>query len=248
MNDQSDLIDTTERKRAEIIVPLRQSVTASGETSKVNAKLLIVDDDPSARRGICDFLRRHDFEMDEASDCQSARLAFVMGRPEAVIIDYRLPDGDAIELLQKLRSIDPLIPIMILTAQSSIHLAVRAMKEGADDFFTRPLELSTLLAAVKRLVASRRVNEKANTGESTPARFPVDDRIESASLSFDGTRAGATLARECSLTLPALERLHIKRVLERLGGRVDLAAQTLGVPRSSLYHKIKRYGVAVSRV
>ncbi len=138
----------------------------------MSAKLLVVDDDPSARRAIRDYLQRHDFELDEASDCQSARLAFVMGRPEAVIIDYRLPDGDAIELLQKLRSVDPLIPIMILTAQSPLHVAVRAMREGADEIFTKPLELPTLLAAAKRLVASGRVRKEGKQWRVNAGTIP----------------------------------------------------------------------------
>jgi DNA-binding NtrC family response regulator len=76
------------------------------------------------------------------------------------------------------------------------------------------------------------------------------DVLEPEDLRFDGP--GAPLASpalvsapaDSSLTLEDLERLHIERVLRELGGRVAEAAQRLGVPRSTLYQKIKRYGIA----
>jgi transcriptional regulator of acetoin/glycerol metabolism len=72
-------------------------------------------------------------------------------------------------------------------------------------------------------------------------------QIEAASLRFEPGLVAEAETLDTSLTLVELERRHIARVLQEEGGRVDQAARRLGVPRSSLYQKIKRHGIQVSR-
>ncbi len=56
-------------------------------------------------------------------------------------MDYSLPDGNALELLPRLKEADPSVPVLILTAHGSVDLAVRAIKEGAEQFLTKPVQL-----------------------------------------------------------------------------------------------------------
>jgi transcriptional regulator with PAS, ATPase and Fis domain len=74
------------------------------------------------------------------------------------------------------------------------------------------------------------------------------DRIEARDLRFDTHRDGGSGDSDSSLTLIDLERKHIGRVLSEEGGHVDRAAKRLGIPRSSLYQKIKKHGLRPSRV
>src|SRR5215510_7509980 len=115
-------------------------------------RILVVDDEPGLRFGVRDFLEMHGYQIDEADSCKEAQHIFRSLRPDIVIADYMLPDGTALDLLPRLREIDPDIPLLILTAHGSIDLAVRAIKEGAEQFLTKPLELPALQVILQRLL------------------------------------------------------------------------------------------------
>jgi DNA-binding NtrC family response regulator len=128
------------------------------------ARILIVDDEAAVRFGIRDFLETHGYEVFEASSLAEAERAFRTRRPEVAVIDYALPDGDALELLPRLRAHDPSAAFVVLTAHGSIELAVRAIKEGAEQFLTKPLELSALRVVLERIIERQRVERRQAAG------------------------------------------------------------------------------------
>jgi len=119
-------------------------------------KILVVDDEAGLRFGVRDFLELQGYEIDEAASCRDAQQLFRNSRPDVVIADYLLPDGTALDLLPRLKEIDSDIPLLILTAHGSIDLAVRAIKEGAEQFLTKPLELPALLVILQRILENKR--------------------------------------------------------------------------------------------
>src|SRR6187401_1198149 len=123
-------------------------------------KVLVVDDESGVRFGIRDFLEQHGYEIDEAESCEDAQHIFRTSRPDIVIADYMLPDGTALDLLPRLKEIDSGTPLLVLTAHGSIDLAVRAIKEGAEQFLTKPVELPALLVVIERALEHQR-NSKA---------------------------------------------------------------------------------------
>jgi DNA-binding NtrC family response regulator len=138
---------------------------------------LVVDDESGVRFGIRDFLEQHGYEIEEAESCQDAQHLFRTSRPDIVIADYMLPDGTALDLLPRLREIDSNIPLLVLTAHGSIDLAVRAIKEGAEQFLTKPLELPTLLVILQRLLQKQRNHHKQLASKSRQVRQSVDPFI-----------------------------------------------------------------------
>ena len=140
-------------------------------------KVLVVDDESGVRFGIRDFLEQHGYEIEEAESCQDAQHLFRTSRPDIVIADYMLPDGTALDLLPRLREIDANIPLLVLTAHGSIDLAVRAIKEGAEQFLTKPLELPTLLVILQRLLQKQRNHHKQLASKSRQVRQSVDPFI-----------------------------------------------------------------------
>jgi DNA-binding NtrC family response regulator len=124
--------------------------------SSLSGRVLVIDDEPAARFGIRDFLESHGYEVDEARDHASAEEAFRERRPDAVILDYLLPDGDTLDLLVKFKGIDPGVPVLILTAHGTIDLAVKATKLGADQFLTKPIDLPQLLLLLRQEIETCR--------------------------------------------------------------------------------------------
>jgi len=140
-------------------------------------KVLVVDDEPAVRFGIRDFLEQHGYEIEEAESCQDAQHLFRSSRPDIVIADYMMPDGTALDLLPRLKEIDAQIPLLVLTAHGSIDLAVRAIKEGAEQFLTKPLELPTLLVILQRLLQKQRNHHKQLASKSRQVRQATDPFI-----------------------------------------------------------------------
>ena len=138
--------------------------------------VLIVDDEPSVRFGVRDFLESHGFTVEEADTCQAALSLFTAKRPDLVVLDYSLPDGTALELLPKLKAADSFAEIVVLTGHGTIDLAVRAIQCGASQFLTKPVELPSLLLILQRLMEQRRVRQrqvvrKAKSDRAAPDPF-----------------------------------------------------------------------------
>src|SRR5258708_10260211 len=137
-------------------------------------KILIVDDEAGLRFGVRDYLELQGYEVDEAESCQSAQHLFRSSRPDVVVADYLLPDGTALDLLPRLKEIDAGIPLLILTAHGSIDLAVRAIKEGAEQFLTKPLELPALLVILERILENKRNLHKQRANKTREVRTAID--------------------------------------------------------------------------
>ena len=138
------------------------------------ARVLLVDDEAGVRFGVRDFLETHGFEVVEADSVAEAERLFRSKRPEVSVVDYALPDGDALELLPRLRALDPSAAVVILTAHGSIELAVRAIKQGAEQFLTKPVELAALRLILERLVERQRAERRHAAGSSREEREAVD--------------------------------------------------------------------------
>jgi DNA-binding NtrC family response regulator len=140
-------------------------------------KVLVVDDEPGVRFGIRDFLEQQGYEIEEAQSCEEAQNLFRTSRPDIVIADYMMPDGTALDLLPRLKEIDPDTPLLVLTAHGSIDLAVRAIKEGAEQFLTKPLELPALQVILQRLLQKQRNHHKQLASKTRQVRQAVDPFI-----------------------------------------------------------------------
>jgi DNA-binding NtrC family response regulator len=143
------------------------------------SKVLIVDDEPGVRFGMREFLETHGYKVDDTNCCRGAEDLYRAMRPDVAVIDYLLPDGTALDLLPRLKAIDPGVSLIVLTGHGSIDLAVRAIKEGAEQFLTKPVDLSTLLVILERSLESQRNHRKQIARKSQQARQTVDPFIGS---------------------------------------------------------------------
>ena len=165
-------------------------------------KVLLVEDDAGIRFGVRDFLESQGYQVEETEGCQSAQEVFRAFRPDVAIIDYLLPDGNALDLLPRLKAIDSDVPLVILTGHGSIDLAVRAVKEGAEQFLTKPVELPALAVILERLLENQRNRRKQLAGKSRDARQAVDPFLgTSAAIHRLEEQARSVLASESPILI-----------------------------------------------
>jgi len=134
--------------------------------------VLVVDDEPSARSALVDLLREEGFVVRSAADGFKALGQIDDWTPDLLITDVMMPGMDGNELMRKIRERLESVGVVVMTAHGSVEKAVAAMREGADDYLTKPLNFDELLMVVRRVLESyelRRENSRlknALTGQA----------------------------------------------------------------------------------
>jgi DNA-binding NtrC family response regulator len=129
-------------------------------------KILVLEDESVLRETICNFFELRGYETIRADTCVKADQIWNTMRPDAAIVDYSLPDGKSLEFLSRWKSISPRIPVLFLTGNGSIELAVQAVKLGAEQFLTKPTDLSILHTMLQRSMENAR-NQGSQIAEKT---------------------------------------------------------------------------------
>ena len=111
-------------------------------------KILIVDDEPQMLHFLRASLPPHGYECVEAATGGEAIKAFAKERPEVLLLDLGLPDGDGFAVIQQIRK-SALTPIIVLSAHSDLDGKVKALELGADDYVTKPFDMAELLARLR---------------------------------------------------------------------------------------------------
>src|SRR6202790_4325402 len=112
--------------------------------------ILVVDDQPSIRLMLESGLSLNGFRVMCARNGAEAVIAASSKKFDAVISDIYMPDGDGLQMVHKLRTVTPSLPIIVMTARGSVELAVQAVEEGATDFIAKPFEISAVAALLRR--------------------------------------------------------------------------------------------------
>ncbi len=112
-------------------------------------RVLVVDDERLVRWSLTQRLRADGMDVIEAGTAAEALQA---REPDAAILDYKLPDGDGIGVLKRLREIDPDIPVVMLTAHKDVDIVVEAVKAGASDYVTKPFEVDDVALRLTRAI------------------------------------------------------------------------------------------------
>jgi RNA polymerase sigma factor (sigma-70 family) len=132
-----------------------ESTVAKQTTSAaVNGRVFIVDDDPSVRKGLTRLLGSHGLDV-EVFPCACEFLKAQSERPwpSCILLDVKMPHMDGLELQQELDKRGFCMPIVFLTGHGDIPTSVRAIKEGAVDFLTKPVDEKDLLDAIREALA-----------------------------------------------------------------------------------------------
>ena len=141
------------------------------EASHAAERVLIVEDDPATRSGLTELVRTWGFTAEAAADGAEALEKVTAFRPSIVVTDLVMPSMSGIELLKALQPEIENIKVILLTAQGSVDTAVEAVKAGAEDYLTKPLDPNKLQRLLERLAE---INQQKR--ENQALRRQLNDR------------------------------------------------------------------------
>jgi two-component system response regulator AtoC len=124
-------------------------------------RILIVDDEKLIRWSITERLTREGLLTSEAASGEAATGVFGREPVDLVLLDLKLPDTDGLTLLRRFQEQIPELPVVIMTAHSSVDTAVEAMKLGAHDYLTKPFNLDELVLSVRRALETTGLRREA---------------------------------------------------------------------------------------
>jgi DNA-binding NtrC family response regulator len=137
-------------------------------------QILIVDDDEPLRSAIRAYLETKGYLVREAGNGQACLCALEANLPDAVVMDYELPDTNATQLLREVHAIDSSLPVIVITGHGTIDLAVRIIKDGAEQFLPKPVEMSVLSKLLEGVLENRRQKRKQLAGQVNRQRYKRD--------------------------------------------------------------------------
>ncbi|HEX7580451.1 MAG TPA: response regulator, partial [Thermoanaerobaculia bacterium] len=121
------------------------------------SEILLVEDRESLRAMLSETLEREGYRVESVATGDEAVRRLQEGRRYALVLtDLKLPGADGLAVLEAALAADPSLPVVLLTGFGTVETAVAAMKRGAADFLSKPVDTERLLALVGRLVESRR--------------------------------------------------------------------------------------------
>ena len=207
------------------------------KTVREGKTILVVEDDFTGRTLLTELLSREGYDVEEAEDGQAAWENYKSVKPDLVVTDILMPRSDGFELLNRIRKIDELTPVIMITGYSRCRSnIVLAMKRVAVDYIMKPFNVDQLLAAVDRCLYSTRAEleiyrYKKLTQELDRENSRLQGEIERLSKEQDGGRASSevdklrAICRAVAHNLKG-EFLHIGEAVKNLRELVDNSSET----------------------
>jgi two-component system response regulator AtoC len=118
-------------------------------------KVLIIDDEPALRFAVQEAIEAHGLDVISAESATEG--LSLLDDADVVVSDYMMPDMDGMQLLEKVRTAHPALPVILVTAHGSERLAVRALKQGAYDYLSKPFDNDELFFTIERAAETRRL-------------------------------------------------------------------------------------------
>jgi two-component system NtrC family response regulator len=144
-------------------------------------RILIMDDEPQERRRIETHLVQKGYDVTAVRDVQEAMDAVVNGRFDVFLTDCNIPGVDALETSGEARKISPDMAVIIMTAFATIETAVKAIKAGAYDYLSKPIDLDQLVVLIGRISERRTlIRENTELKEQLRERYKFDEIVSSS--------------------------------------------------------------------
>ncbi|HEX4737585.1 MAG TPA: sigma-54 dependent transcriptional regulator [Allosphingosinicella sp.] len=183
--------------------------------------LLLIDDEPAQRRLVTAIGARAGWWVRGASDIEAARTMLVdpeQPKVDAILLDHWLPGAAGTELIEQIRALAPDLPLLVMTAQISVAVAVEAMRAGAADFLVKPIAPDRLLTALNSATDRRQRNGELR---------PLSEKI-SKPLAFDEIVGSAPRFRAAMAVAAKAARARVSVLIEgESGSGKEVIAQAI---------------------
>ncbi len=147
------------------------------------SKIIIVDDDEFMREGLVETLEDGGYDILSFENAESAVEALSNGTASILITDMRMPGMSGMELLERVKRVDPKLPVIMMTAFATIETAVEAMKKGAYDYIMKPFDATQIDVVVQKALEHRRLLvENEYLKSELAGRWSVNDFVGESSL------------------------------------------------------------------
>ena len=144
-------------------------------------RILIIDDDPAFCTLLRNFLNKQGFDTEETHSAREGIREVYEESYDIVLIDYRLPDMDGLELLKNIKKRYFHLPVIIMTNYANIKTAVKAMQLGAFEYVTKPINPDEIQLSIRKALASKRESSEDKPQPSRPAASPSISFVEGVS-------------------------------------------------------------------
>lgn len=163
------------------------------------AKILIVDDEAGIRRILRDILELEKYQVTEAANGVEALVKVKKEKFDLIILDIKMPQMDGMDVLDRIQILIPEVPVIMISGHADIDTAVEAVKKGAFDFISKPLDLNRLLITIRNaqdkstLIGQKKVLQKRINSTKTPKMIGQSEGIKHIEATID--RVAPTDAR-----------------------------------------------------
>ena len=182
--------------------------------------LLVIDDDESVGKLIAAIFREEQFTVEIAVDgAEGVRLAEAAS-PDVVLLDVRLPDGNGVDVLERLKARSATLPVVMLTGLHDVKTAVRATHLGAYDYLTKPFAAGDLVAAVRRAMEAQALRREVEALRQQVGKGGIERLAAQIGNSLEGRRVIDRVAQVASSDFTVL-------VLGETGTGKELIAQAI---------------------
>ena len=165
-------------------------------------RLLIVDDEASIRDMLAFFFHKRGFEVMTASNFTEGQASALRSTPDLVLCDIKMPDGNGLDLLKKIKAESPKTPVIMITAHTSTADAIEAMKAGAVDYIAKPFNVEELGLIVDRALGEKEIrDENVYLKQELAAKYTFANIIGKGSRMQEIFRTIERIARVSSTVL-----------------------------------------------
>lgn len=213
-------------------------------------EMLIVEDDPEVRQVLSELFGENGYQGLVAGDGEEGLEVFRSRRPPLVVTDLKMPKLDGVELVRRVKALDPDAAVVVLTGYGEVETAIETLKMGAADYITKPLNLDELLIAAERALERRRLTIENREHQETLERR-VQEQTQELARALEATEGAYRETLEALGSALDTRDIGTQAHSKRVVAYARMLAEALGVTdprltdieRGVLLHDIGKIGI-----